>query len=96
MDIRDFAYGLYQLKWVDAHCNLQIIKETMIDAFEEGISLQEYVTEYGFKGINECFVDYEEFIDNEYRDEEVMLDLFDDDEKYMELWEKDLLELEEE
>jgi hypothetical protein len=91
MDIREFAYELYKAKWIGEHCNSQIMEETIIDAFEDEMSVQDYVREYGFKGLNECFACYEEFIDNEYRDEEIVADIFNNEEKYMELWEKDLL-----
>lgn len=92
MDVRTFAYELYKAKWISSHCNLQIMEETIIDAFEEGMSVQDYVREYGFKGTWECFASFEEFIANEYQDEECMADLFNDNEKYMKLWERDLEE----
>ena len=92
MDIKEFAYELYKAKWIGSHCNLQIMEETIIDAFEDGISVQDYIREYGFKGSNECFVCYEEFIDNEYQDEDIMTEIFGGEEKYLDLWEKDLSE----
>ena len=90
MKIKNFAYELYKAKWIGSHCNLQILEETIVDAFEEGTSVQDYVREYGFKGLNECFVSYEEFIDNEYQEEECMVAIFDGEKKYIDLWKKDL------
>jgi hypothetical protein len=92
MEIKDFAYELYKAKWVGSHCNSQVLEETIVDAFEDGMSVQDYVREYGFKGLNECFVSYEEFIENEYQDEECMVDIFGGNQKYIDLWKKDLEE----
>lgn len=95
MEIKDFAYELYKAKWVGSHCNPQVLEETIVDAFEDGMSVQDYVREYGFKGLNECFVSYEEFIDYEYQNEECMVDIFSGNQKYIDLWKKDLEEEEE-
>ena len=92
MNIKDFAYELYKVKWIDSHCNLQVLEETIADAFEDEMSVQDYIREYGFKRLNECFVSYEEFIDNEYQEEECMVDIFSGNQKYLDLWKKDLEE----
>jgi hypothetical protein len=34
MNIKDFAYELYKVKWTGSHCNLQVLEETIADAFE--------------------------------------------------------------
>jgi hypothetical protein len=92
MNIKDFAYELYKVKWIGSHCNLQVLEETIADAFEDEMSIQDYIREYGFKGLNECFVSYEEFVDNEYQEEECMVDIFGGNQKYLDLWKKDLEE----
>ena len=88
--IRDFAYKLYKVRWCYDHISERSIESTIISAFEEDMSVEEYIEQYGFNNDNECYASYDEFIDNEYQNSEYMIDLFNTNSSMLEEWKKDL------
>ena len=80
--LKKYAYEAYKLDWKRSHGiteekELHYIKD-YYDGFEEeyedeDYSYEEYLEEVGYGG--ECYVCYDEFLDNEYLDEEYMEEL---------------------
>lgn len=96
--ISKYAYELYKIDWKHSHGiteekELSCIKDYYNEFEEEGededYSYEEYIEEYGYDG--ECFVCYDEFLDNEYIDGEYIEELIKD-KKLIKLYRKDIKE----
>ena len=96
--ISKFAYELYKIDWKHSHeiteeKEIRFIKD-YYDGFEEDgddedYSFEEYLEEVGYSG--ECYVCYDEFLDNEYLDKEYIESLLKD-KKLIKLYGKDIKE----
>ena len=96
--VSKYAYELYKIDWKHSH---EITEEKEIrcikdyyDGFEEDgddedYSFEEYLEELGYDG--ECYVCYDEFLDNEYLDKEYIESLLKD-KKLIRLYHKDVKE----
>lgn len=91
MNIKDLCYELYKLDWERNHINPQIKSDSLKNFYEESIntyyysSYEEYLFDTGYNG--EIYACYDEFIDNEYKDEEYIYSLLDNEKlfkKYLE------------
>lgn len=80
--IQQIAYELYKEHWKKEHgitrekemANIRDYYEVAYD----GYSYEDYVFEYGYSG--ELYTCFDEFLDNEYQDEEYMCGLLDNKE----------------
>lgn len=81
-DIKEFCYELYKLNWKKDHnITLEMVSDaikkyqTLILAGEfcSDYTFEEYLEEYGFAG--EIYVCFDEFLDNEYLEEEYICNL---------------------
>ena len=96
--ISKYAYELYKIDWkrsheITAEVELKYIQD-YYNGFEEkgedeDYSFEEYLEEVGYGG--ECYVCYDEFLDNEYLDGEYMEELIKD-KKLIKLYHKDIKE----
>ena len=83
INIREIAYKIYKQDWIDTHTTkksrLDVLREYYMEKIEcltNGVNIDTFegwLWENGYLGdIYSC---YEEFLDNEYQDEEYMVDL---------------------
>lgn len=96
-ELRKCIYELYKQDWIHEHLSNQQIKDTIVDYFEglvdssEDFMFQDYIEEYGY--INgEVYSCYDEFMDNEYHDEEYIKSLLEDYPKLLKEYQKDYKE----
>ena len=83
-NMRTYAYELYKIQWLqristERHLDAlrNYVEEEIPEKFEMYENFEEYLEERGFDG--EIYSCYEEFIDNEYKDEDYMKELFDNE-----------------
>lgn len=71
MSIDELCYRLYKIDWLE-RIGTERRLEVLRDYFEEGEGepYSEYFDERGYQG--EIYAGYEEFLDNEFKDEEYM------------------------
>ncbi|MCR5021472.1 hypothetical protein [Ruminococcus sp.] len=83
-NLRKYAYKLYKAEWINrisTERQLDVIRnyieEGISDGFDVNENFEEYLNERGFDG--ELYCCYDEFIEGEYRDEDYMRTLFDNE-----------------
>lgn len=83
MNIKRMCYELYKVDWKRSH-NITAEKEMeairdyffgLVDAYDV-YTYEDYLNDFGYDG--ELYVCYEEFLENEYQDEEYMREILDD------------------
>lgn len=82
--IRKLCYELYKIDWkythmITAQREIDEIKNYYADLVDDDTeyTYNDYLEEFGYNG--ELYVCYEEFLDNEYLDEDYMCKLLDDE-----------------
>lgn len=86
-NVRGLAYDLYKLDWEQQHnINTQIKMDNIQNYYDEirhcnkskaSYTYNEYLEEFGYNG--ELYSSFDEFIDNEYQDEEYMRSILNDE-----------------
>ena len=95
--IRKLCYELYKVDWKYSHITKDIEMDNMKNFYEDIIekdidvlndySYEDCVYEFGYNG--EVYADYDEFLDNEYQEEDYIKELLDN-KKLFKLYLKDL------
>ena len=80
--IRKLAYELYKIDWernhmITAERKMDAVKNyfEVIDELEAGYTFEDYLADYGYDG--ELYVCYDEFLDNEYMEDDYICGLLD-------------------
>ena len=97
LELRKCIYELYKQDWIHEHLSNQQVKDTIVDYFEglvdssEDFTFQDYIEEYGYTN-GEVYSCYDEFMDNEYSDEEYIKSLLEDYPKLLKEYQEDYKE----
>ena len=83
--IQRLCYELYKIDWKRSHMITPDVEMNMLKDYHKGMvddleeySYDDYIEEFGYNG--ELYVCFEEFLDAEFRDEEYMSSLLEDNE----------------
>lgn len=98
MHIAHLCYELYKLAWEQDHKITRTKKKAaLLDYYKNfadndfGYTFEDYLDEFGYDG--EIYVCYDEFLDNEYLDDEYMHTLLKGQTKLIKLYDKDVEDL---
>lgn len=87
--IEELSYDLYAVEWVDSHIDIKTKQKVIKEAYKEYtflnctdtiafcMFLYTHLHKYGYNG--SLYASKEEFLDNEFQDEQYMHDLLDDE-----------------
>ncbi|MBQ3543487.1 MAG: hypothetical protein IJA34_00620 [Lachnospiraceae bacterium] len=95
--IRKLCYELYKLDWKNSHITVEKEAKSIKDYFDGLIdsdaeyTYNDYLEEFGYN--EELYACYDEFLDNEYQDEEYICGLLNN-EKFIDMYRKDKYERE--
>ncbi len=78
VEFENMCYALYQYDWCRKHITDGQYKKAIISARDMDCkSVKEYVEKYGFDN-GECYVCKDEFLANEYQNEDIMRIIFEE------------------